>query len=271
MAELVKKLHFLKNGTEQTARIYTTTNEAGSNYLSVKVDGTTGYVPINDISHGNATIGRVLKGGSAYAILSQAKPAYTEKSWTTAGTYTWTAPAGVTRVRVAVCGGGGGGRAGGGQGTWVSGGSGGTSKFGSLIQATGGTGGSAFKYNNDDGTSPDAVKAGVGGSPNGRKGQADTFITLANGGTGFSLSFTLTNGNYGSGGKATEDRNSYENGLAGGGSGGYDSNYVNVTAGTTYSVVVGGGGNGANRSDGHNLKGYAGNTGFVLIAYGGSI
>lgn len=71
MAELAKKLHFLKNGIEQTAKIYTTTNEAGSNYISVKVDGTTGYVPINDISHGNATIGRVTKGDSIYAILSR--------------------------------------------------------------------------------------------------------------------------------------------------------------------------------------------------------
>ena len=71
MAELAKKLHFLKNGTEQTAKIYTTTNEVGTNYISVKVDGTTGYVPINDISHGNSTIGRVTKGGSTYAILSR--------------------------------------------------------------------------------------------------------------------------------------------------------------------------------------------------------
>ena len=70
MSELAKKLHFLKNGTEQTAKIYTTTSEAGSNYISVKVDGTTGYVPINDISHGNATIGRVAKSDSIYAILS---------------------------------------------------------------------------------------------------------------------------------------------------------------------------------------------------------
>ena len=70
MAELTKNLHFLKNGTEQTAKIYTTASEAGNNYITVKVDGTTGYVPINDISHGNATIGRVTTSGSTYAILS---------------------------------------------------------------------------------------------------------------------------------------------------------------------------------------------------------
>ena len=70
MAELTKNLHFLKNGTEQTAKIYTTASETGNNYITVKVDGTTGYVPINDISHGNATIGRVTKSGGIYAILS---------------------------------------------------------------------------------------------------------------------------------------------------------------------------------------------------------
>ena len=32
---------------------------------------------------------------------------YTEKSWTTAGTFTWTCPEGVTKVKVAVCAGGG--------------------------------------------------------------------------------------------------------------------------------------------------------------------
>ena len=100
MAELAKKLHFLKNGTEQTANIYTTASEAGSNYITVKVDGTTGYVPINDISHGNATIGRVTKGGNTYAILSRfsqilsyvgtATPLSVDRSWlaaTSVGNY----------------------------------------------------------------------------------------------------------------------------------------------------------------------------------------
>ena len=36
-------------------------------------------------------------------------PPYTEKSWTTPGTYTWTVPAGVTKIKVEVAGAGGGG------------------------------------------------------------------------------------------------------------------------------------------------------------------
>ena len=69
MAELTKNLHFLKNGTEQTAKIYTTASEAGNNYISVKVDGTTGYVPIGDIGNINATMGMVNKSGNTYTIL----------------------------------------------------------------------------------------------------------------------------------------------------------------------------------------------------------
>ena len=34
------------------------------------------------------------------------KLSYTEEKWTTAGTYSWTCPEGVTKIRVAVCGGG---------------------------------------------------------------------------------------------------------------------------------------------------------------------
>ena len=70
-------------------------------------------------------------------VVNAAKPAYTEKSWTTAGTYSWTVPAGVTRVRVAVCGGGGGSCR---YYKPYKGYDGGTSKFGDLIYATGGSG-----------------------------------------------------------------------------------------------------------------------------------
>ena len=82
MAELAKKLHFLKNGIEQTAKIYTTTNEVGTNYISVKVDGTTGYVPIGDIGNINATIGMVNKSGNTYTILYSKLPSLTRTTAT---------------------------------------------------------------------------------------------------------------------------------------------------------------------------------------------
>lgn len=108
MAELAKKLHFLKNGTEQTAKAYSTTAEAGSSYITNVIDDATCYIPIGAVDDSQATCGRVIKGNITYAIKSQAKPAYAEQSWTTAGTYTWTCPSEVSRIRVAVCGGGGG-------------------------------------------------------------------------------------------------------------------------------------------------------------------
>ena len=77
MAELTKNLHFLKNGTEQTAKIYTTASEAGNNYITVKVDGTTGYVPIGDIGNINATMGMVNKSGNTYTILYGTLPSLT--------------------------------------------------------------------------------------------------------------------------------------------------------------------------------------------------
>ena len=82
MAELAKKLHFLKNGTEQTAKIYTTASEAGSNYITVKVDGTTGYVPIGDIGNINATMGMVNKSGNTYTILYSKLPSLTRTTAT---------------------------------------------------------------------------------------------------------------------------------------------------------------------------------------------
>ena len=82
MAELTKKLHFLKNGTEQTAKIYTTASEAGNNYISVKVDGTTGYVPIGDIGNINATMGMVNKSGNTYTILYSTLPSLTRTTAT---------------------------------------------------------------------------------------------------------------------------------------------------------------------------------------------
>lgn len=266
MAELAKKLHFKKNGTEQTAKAYSTVDEAGDNYVPLKIDGVACYAPIGATNDAMATNGRVIKGGTAYAIKSQSKPAYTEISYTTAGTYTFTVPSGVTRMRVAVCGGGGGGA----LANNHTGGTGGTSKFGSLINATGGGGGTGA-------TNSKTPVAGAGGSPNGRSGNAGKVAdgTTVAGGAGFALSFTMANGTYGAGGSAQgasfyDDMNSFDYHPAGGGSGGYNSNYVSVTPLTTYSISVGGGGS-ASYGDRNDYIPKSGKSGFVLIAFGGDI
>lgn len=182
---------------------------------------------------------------------------YTERSYTTPGTYSFTVPAGVTRIRVAVCGGGGGGiqADGGYDGT-----NGGTSKFGSFIQATGGTGGLDDSYWNDTEDFNNGSKPGVGGTPNGRNGKR---AARNAGGVGFSLSFQMSDGTYGHGGDGCSNVSDYG---TGGGSGGYNSSYINVEPSKTYTVVVGE----AGRTIGHGMIETT-TSGFVLIAYGEGI
>lgn len=267
MAELAKKLHFLKNGTEQTAKAYSTTSESGSSYITNVIDGVTCYVPLVGTSDSRATYGRVLKNSTTYAIASSAKPAYTEKSWTSPGTYTWTAPAGVTRVRVAVCGGGG-------SGSFSSasknassssaknGNRGGNSSaFG--ITATGG--GGAKGYSARD-VSPPQSYVGAAGAPNGYAGnyEKSKLFSQNEGTAGFDISFTKTPGSYGKGGAGHQAVVGYY--WCGGGSGGYNSDYANVTPLQTYQIIVGAAG--ANYGD---SKHEYPTSGFVLIAYGGDI
>lgn len=110
MAELNKTIHIRKGSTEQTVKLYTTTAEAGDAYSYIKVEGVRAYIPLGAESDSKATMGRVKEHtGSQWAILTSGKPPYHKESYTNAGTYTWTCPAGVTKARVTVAGGGGGG------------------------------------------------------------------------------------------------------------------------------------------------------------------
>lgn len=107
MAILNKKLQITSNGNVISHNIYTTSAECNNLYSSIVIDGITGYVPLGVVG-GNTSVGRVQKGNSTYALKTIAKPVYTEMSWIEPGTYTWTCPAEVYRVRVALCAGGGG-------------------------------------------------------------------------------------------------------------------------------------------------------------------
>ena len=81
---------------------------------------------------------------------------------------------------------------------------------------------------------------------------------------GFALGFNMSSGSFGKGGDIYYVTVNY-----GGGSGGYDTAYFNVTPGESYKIVVGAGGS---RRGGADI-GWAqnGSSGFVLIAYGGDI
>lgn len=110
MAELAKKLHLKKGTTEHIAKAYSTTAEAGAEYITNKIDGVTAYAPIGATNDSRATMGRVKKSGSTEkAILTMGKPPYTKKQWTTPGTYTFTVPQGIANIKVTLAGAGGGG------------------------------------------------------------------------------------------------------------------------------------------------------------------
>lgn len=177
------------------------------------------------------------------------------QSYTTAGSYSWIAPAGYTAMNVIVIGGGGsggmggGGTAGGGGGgyaksvnvpvtpgnsytvlvgaggnegsTWYIGTNGGTSQFNSTITATGGTGAGNNNYR---------VSGGVGSGGN---------------------SLNLTGGY---GGAATEAGG---NGPTGGG-GGFNTSSVYFNGGTANQPYGGNGGNAVSSSAGQNGSNYGG-------------
>lgn len=222
MSILSQKLYIKKGSSTAACNIYSTAAEAGDKALRVG----NGYIALKPITDANATAGRVSINGVTYAIATQHTAAvsvpYTEQQWTKAGSYTFTVPDGITRVRVAVCGGGAG------KGNLVGNGKGGGNTLAFGITATGGHGGGV------------AWRKGAGGEPNGHASTGDNVTD------GFALSFDKSSGDYGKGGNF-------------GGSGGYDSQYVAVTAGQTYTITVGAAG------------GSGGTGGFVLLAYGGDI
>ena len=228
MGLLSKKLYVKKDGRQALAcNIYSTSAEAGEKALKVNVDGVNGYIALKSTDNTAATDMRVKIGDVVYAVATKHESGgvsipYTESYWTEAGSHSFTVPAGITRIRVAVCGGGAG------KGSLFSNGKvgGDTSAFG--ITATGGHGGGV------------AWGKGAGGEPN---GHASTGNNVTD---GFALSFDKSSGNYGKGGNF-------------GGSGGYDSQYVAVTAVQSYTITVGAAG------------GSGGTGGFVLLAYGGDI
>lgn len=218
----------------------------------------------------NASRGRVQKDGITYALATSGKPPYTEKSWTTPGTYTFTVPQGITRIRVAICGGGGGAAF-----TYYRGNptakAGEASSFGSLLKATGGGGGYASYNASSSGDEDYDYNGGSGGTPNGNNGNGSRATAV--GGAGHALSFNNSNGSYGNGQGGTTPFNQSYAASAGGGGGGYNSSYLNVAPGNTYTIVCGKGGNGikfSSTAGGGGAYG-KGNDGFVLIAYGGDI
>ena len=255
MAELAKKLHFLKNGTEQTAKAYSTPTEAGEAYITNKIDNIIAYIPIGEISNTEATIGRVTQNGTK-AILKSGKVPYTKKEYRTPNSYTFTVPANVSKLRVTLLGAGGGGAGGRpAKDAAVGGGGGGYFINNAIIAVT------------PLSTLPLSVGAGgAGGSSgndtNGRKGVdggSSSLGDLIAGGGGAGDLLVPGAGGTGSGGVEGK-QGSFPNG---GNSGAGDAGGTSVGAN---------GADGAGGAGGHaSTKGGNGGNGYVIIEYGGDI
>jgi|688.fasta_scaffold08402_10 hypothetical protein len=147
----------------------------------------------------------------------------TLQSYTTAGTYTYTVPSGVTSINVLVIGGGGGsGGSGAGSG---AGGAGGNSSFSTVVASGGGGGGAGPNTPGAGGTAGSSGTGGDGGFA-GRTGETGTGSGVTSRWSGSALQgYGDSAGHYGWGG--------------GGGTGGSRYVTLSVTPANTYTVIVG--------------------------------
>lgn len=200
--------------SNSSAKLYTTVNEVSSQYMMGNIDGVACYVSLGSDTDIRATNGKVSKNNIVYSILRTGKPPYNKVSWTTAGTYTFTVPEGVSKIllTLAGAGGGGGGYACNEYSECQYGGDGGRgdlyrdyinvqqNKTYEVIVGTGGTAGTSnrhvgtYKYAGDDGGKGNNSSAfgivvgggfgGIGGYVNSTHGFTGSGANGANGGNG---------------------------------------------------------------------------------------
>lgn len=235
---VIKHLGIKKGTATWAVPIYDNTGEAGSAYSYIKVDGTTGYIPLCSTSDSRATAGRVKEHtGTIWAIATSGIPEYKKITYSTPGSFTFTVPGGITKLRVEVAGAGGGG---------------GGSSVALHYSSKGGNGGSGAKTNTTISVTPGAtitVVVGAGGSSadhkeNGGTGGTSTIGSVsARGGDG---------GTYGYSTQASGDKPR--------------RNYHDGTDGASYGSG-GAGGLGAH-TNGNDYTSNAGSNGWVIIEYG---
>ena len=233
---IIYHLGIKKGSTTWTVPIYDNTAEAGSAYSYIKYGGKSGYIPLCSTSDSRATGGRVKEdSGSEFAISISGAPPYTKKTYSNPGTYSFTVPAGVTKLRCEIAGAGGGG----GSGKYWNDESG-------PRGTVGGKGGNGNKWNGTFTVSPGntiTITVGSGGA-----GGSKPKINLSNAGSsGGSSSCNGTTSGGGEGGKGGTSR--------GAGAAGANSGNGNGGAGGAGGSSVGGAGS-------------RGNNGWVIIEYG---
>lgn len=200
----------IKKGTSTWAvPIYDNKAEAGGRFLHVIIGGTHGYIPLCETSDPRATAGRAKEHtGDLYAIATSGTPAYKKVTYSTPGSFTFTVPAGVTKLRVEVAGGGGGGGGADGKSAGKGGNGGSGAKTNTTFAVTAGAnvavvvgagGSSAFKKNN--GGTGGTSKAGSVSARGGNGGTYGYYLDESDGEKDVRNRYDGTNGtSYGSGG-----------------------------------------------------------------------
>lgn len=210
----------IKKGTSTWAvPIYDNKAEVGSAYSYIKVGGTIGYIPLCSKSDSRATAGRVKEStGTIWAIATSGTPAYKKVTYSTPGSFTFTVPGGVTKLRVEVAG---------------AGGSGGTPAMGDDGWDDGGKGGNGAKVNTTLTVTPNTsitVVVGAGGSAPGGYNR--------NGNAGGSSSVGSITAAGGAGGRRGEEGTAGANAGNGAGGAGSVSNSKSGTAGSNGWVII---------------------------------
>lgn len=274
------------------ATSFVTLDSSGNLTATISISGgITGAMIANaTITGSNIAAGTITNSNIASTVFGLSiNP--TVQSYTTAGTYTWTVPATVSRVIVAAIGGGGGGGGGGYTGGSFAGTQGGQTSFNGQVVGQGGLGGNGNAGNSpgssvfgpsydfytggngtvgtatgSSGMSSQFFSGGLGGAPNtgsgGGGGGASSFAAGGLGGNG-----NGTNGASGTLGSGGGGGGSSSSGLAtgAGGNGGRSSiSVLTVTPSSSITVVVGSGGSGG---AGPQAGGGNGGDGAVYIYY----
>ena len=243
MATLAKKLYLKTSaGAQQSANLYSTTDESQTPYLALKVDGVAAYAALVPPSDSRATAGRVKRtNGEVWAIGESGCPPYGYSLITTAGAGSFTVPTGVSKLRV-TCVGGGAGGAGitipntHGTGTFYSEGGNATS-FGSLT-ANGAGAGSVTGYEGQRTTY--AVSQGSS------NGAFTSSVDPISGGAAVSVTGfdDVLYGSFGKGGNMDSAINhgAYGGGAISGGAGYKTISFMDVSPGQVIEYNVGAGG-----------------------------
>jgi len=248
---------------ESNAGDFTTTNgsfsissNVGSFTVTPTADSTTEGDETFEVAIRSSSITGTILQTSSTAIINDTSLTVSpigQEEYTSAGTYSWTAPAGVTSVSVVAVGAGG-------------------YNAGEYTGAVGGGGGGALAYKNNIAVTPGqsytvVVGDSFNGGPGGSSAFAAGFGTMIAGGGGGNAAFNTPASTGGAGGLPS---GTYDAGYAGGAGGSYSSGSGFGGGGGAGGYAGAGGRGGSNGGSGSNGSGGGGGGGGSSSGYGGT-